>query len=116
MGSVKYKLARLDRQLGIYKAMHPKRFKVKMQLHLLYNYFMKTHLDHPADRNNDMPQERPAPGPRVHWACCLRALNPLADLVTPSASSDPAIEIALLPNDVSGNTSMLSAYYLSFYE
>ena len=77
---------------------------------------MKTHLDHPSDKNNGVPRERPAPGPCAHWACCLRALNPLAALVTPSAPSDPAIEIALLPNDVSGNISMLSAYYLSFYE
>ena len=74
---------------------------------------MKTHLDHPADRNNGTPQEQSASGTHAHWTRCL---NPLAALVTPSASSDPVRELALLPNDVSGNISMLSAYYLSFYE
>ena len=89
---------------------------VEARLRLLYNDFMKTSLDHPSDENNDVLRGQSAPGPRMHWACCLGILNPLAALVTPSASSDPAVEISLLPNDVSGNTSMLSAYYLSFYE
>jgi len=83
---------------------------------ILYNEFMKTHLEHSPWQNNGKPREQSVPGPSELWACCLCVLNPLVALVTPSAASDPVIEIALRPNDVSGNTSMLSAYYLSFYE
>jgi len=50
------------------------------------------------------------------WARLLSALAPFGSLVTPSAPVDPAVEIGLPMSISRRDTSMISAYYLSFYE
>jgi hypothetical protein len=50
------------------------------------------------------------------WARLLRGLVPFGGLVTPSAPVDPVVEIGLPRSSSRKDTSMISAYYLSFYE
>ena len=50
------------------------------------------------------------------WLFLLRALVPFGCLVTPSAPVDPVVEIGLPESTPRKDTSMISAYYLSFYE
>ena len=50
------------------------------------------------------------------WARLLRGLVPFGGLVTPSAPVDPVVEIGLPISTPRKDTSMISAYYLSFYE
>ena len=50
------------------------------------------------------------------WAKLLRGLFPFGSLVTPSAPVDPVVEIGLPGSRPQRDTSMISAYYLSFYE
>jgi hypothetical protein len=54
--------------------------------------------------------------PSKWWAKLLRGLFPFGRLVTPSAPVDPVIEIGLPGSRPQKDTSMISAYYLSFYE
>ena len=54
--------------------------------------------------------------PSKWWARLLRALVPFGSLVTPSAPVDPVVEIGLPMSSFRRDTSMISAYYLSFYE
>jgi hypothetical protein len=50
------------------------------------------------------------------WARLLRGLVPFGRLVTPSVPVDPVVEIGLPDSSSRKDTSMISAYYLSFYE
>ncbi len=50
------------------------------------------------------------------WVSLLQGLIPFGRLVTPSAPVDPVIEIGLPESTLRKDTSMISAYYLSFYE
>jgi hypothetical protein len=61
-------------------------------------------------------QEAQETYPSSCWASLLRGLVPLGRLVTPSAPVDPAVEIGLPQATLRKDTSMISAYYLSFYE
>jgi hypothetical protein len=54
--------------------------------------------------------------PSSCWASLLRGLVPFGGLVTPSAPVDPVVEIGLPGSSSRKDTSMISAYYLSFYE
>lgn len=54
--------------------------------------------------------------PEKWWAELLRAFFPFSRLVTPSAPVDPVVEIGLLSPLPAKDTSIISAYYLSFYE
>jgi hypothetical protein len=50
------------------------------------------------------------------WARLFQELFPFGGLVTPSAPVDPVVEIGLPGSTPRKDTSMISAYYLSFYE
>jgi hypothetical protein len=50
------------------------------------------------------------------WSTLLRGLVPFGKLVTSSAPVDPVVEIGLPGACPQKDTSMISAYYLSFYE
>ena len=50
------------------------------------------------------------------WASLLQGFVPFGRLVTPSAPVDPVVEIGLPGARPQRDTSMISAYYLSFYE
>ncbi len=50
------------------------------------------------------------------WVKLLRGLVPFGRLVTPSAPVDPVVEIGLPGTRPQKDMSMISAYYLSFYE
>jgi len=50
------------------------------------------------------------------WAKVLRGFVPFWSLVTPSETVDPVVEIGLPESTLRKDTSMISAYYLSFYE
>jgi hypothetical protein len=50
------------------------------------------------------------------WARLLRGLLPIGSLVTPSAPADPVVELGLPKSISRKDTSMISAYYLSYYE
>ena len=50
------------------------------------------------------------------WASWLRVLFPIAALVTPSKAGEPVRSLGLPNAELQEDTSMLSAYYLSFYE
>jgi len=50
------------------------------------------------------------------WADWLRMLFPLGALLNRSAPADPVLGIALPGAEPPEDTSMISAYYLSFYE
>lgn len=54
--------------------------------------------------------------PSKWWARLLHGLVPFDGLVTPSAPVDPVVEIGLPGSSTRKDTSMISAYYLSFYE
>jgi hypothetical protein len=58
--------------------------------------------------------EPQAPSP--WWARLLSGLAPFWKLVTPSARVDPVVEIGLPNSSSCKDTSIISAYYLSFYE
>jgi hypothetical protein len=66
------------------------------------------------DVMEDRPFQDDVPG--KWWARLLRALVPFGSLVTPSAPVDPVVEIGLPDSSSRKDTSMISAYYLSFYE
>jgi len=61
-------------------------------------------------------QETQKTHPSSWWVRLLRALVPFGSLVTPSAPVDPVVEIGLPMSSSRRDTSMISAYYLSFYE
>ena len=50
------------------------------------------------------------------WAAWLQVLFPIAVLVTSSKTEEPVRGLGLPDADLQEDTSMLSAYYLSFYE
>ena len=50
------------------------------------------------------------------WAAWLQVLFPIAVLVTPSKTEEPVRGLGLPTAELQEGTSMLSAYYLSFYE
>ena len=50
------------------------------------------------------------------WAAWLQVLFPIAVLVTSSKTEEPVRGLGLPGADLQEDTSMLSAYYLSFYE
>jgi hypothetical protein len=50
------------------------------------------------------------------WAEWLQVLFPIAALVTPSKTEEPVRGLGLPTAELQEGTSMLSAYYLSFYE
>lgn len=54
--------------------------------------------------------------PDKWWARLLRGLVPFGGLVTPSVPVDPVVEIGLPESTPRRDTSVVSAYYLSFYE
>lgn len=54
--------------------------------------------------------------PSRGWVRLLRGLLPFWSLVIPSAPVDPVVEIGLPGSSSREDTSMISAYYLSFYE
>ena len=68
------------------------------------------------DRNSTFTGdlEQVAKGDR--WAHCLRRFLPIGVLVKPAAGVDPIPGILLTCNDFQGDTTMVSAYYLSFYD
>jgi len=68
------------------------------------------------DRNVMDDQEFLEDSPSRWWARLLRELVPFDNLVTPSAPVDPVVEIGLPESILRKDTSMISAYYLSFYE
>lgn len=57
-----------------------------------------------------------ADSPEEWWVKLLRGLVPFGRLVTPSAPVDPVVEIGLPESTLRKDTSVISAYYLSFYE
>jgi hypothetical protein len=54
--------------------------------------------------------------PEKWWARLLCGLASFGNLVTPSAPVDPVVEIGLVSSHSAKDTSIISAYYLSFYE
>jgi hypothetical protein len=50
------------------------------------------------------------------WASWLQVLFPIVVLVAPSRTGEPVRGLGLPGTDLQEDTSMLSAYYLSFYE
>lgn len=68
------------------------------------------------DRDMLVDKEFQEGSPSKWWTKLLRALVPFGSLVTPSAPVDPAVEIGLPMSSSRKDTSMISAYYLSFYE
>jgi hypothetical protein len=62
--------------------------------------------------------KRTSPRPPLpeRWAAWLQVLFPIAALVNPSAAGEPVRGLGLPTAELQEDTSMLSAYYLSFYE
>jgi hypothetical protein len=68
------------------------------------------------DRNMLDDREFQEDIPSRWWARVLRGFVLFSSLVTPSAPVDPVVEIGLSKSSSRKDTSMISAYYLSFYE
>lgn len=50
------------------------------------------------------------------WEKLLQAFCPVERIVTPAAPVDPVVEIGLPSNHPQKDASLVSAYYLTFYE
>jgi hypothetical protein len=68
------------------------------------------------DRDEMEDQALQDDSPSKCWARLLRGLVPFGNLVAPSTPVDPVVEIGLPGSSSRKDTSMISAYYLSFYE
>jgi len=77
----------------------------------MYNKFMNG--KHPITIG-DLRASPASPADR--WADWLRRLFPLSTLFNRTAPTDPVHGIALPDAEPEDNTSMITAYYLSFYE
>ncbi len=77
----------------------------------MYNTFMNSKHFLAVD-NIRIPPSSPAD----RWADWLRILFPLGALLNRSAPTDPVRGIALPDAELVEDASMISAYYLSFYE
>ena len=88
----------------------------KSWLNNILRCFCPQHVTYNGVMTDESKNERTLQAAEGCWASILRALVPFGRLVTPSASVDPVVEIGLPGSRPQRDTSMISAYYLSFYE